>query len=110
MTNSQHVSEWKGALCFAMTSITIACTRSPEVATPTVTYFREHEDDRREVMKRCTDDPGTLGKTPTCVNARQAALMEGIGTFRNLPQMELPAEQASKGPSTAPGAASSPRR
>ena len=110
MTKSQHVWGWKVALCFAMTSITTACTRSPEVPAPSVSYFREHEDERREVMKRCTDDPGTLDKTPTCVNARQAALLEGIGTFRNLPQMGLPAEQASKGPSTAPGVASSPRR
>jgi hypothetical protein len=104
--SDRHNVGWQVGLCLVTTFTAIACTRSPEVA-PTVTYFREHADERRDVMKRCSDDPGTLGKTPTCVTAQQATLMEGVGTFRNLPPMGLPGERNG---TEAPAAGESPTR
>lgn len=41
------------------------------------------------MVGRCENDPGTLGKTPACVNAMAAAAQVGIGSLRDLPPMGL---------------------
>ena len=70
----------------------VSCAPAPDHAN-TVTYYREHADERDTQLKKCTDDPGSLGHQPDCVNAREAARLEGIGSQRDLPPMDLPAER-----------------
>jgi len=38
---------------------------------------------RQEVFARCVNDPGGLGQTPDCVNAREAERMESHGSLRD---------------------------
>lgn len=70
----------------------VSCAPAPDRAN-TVTYYREHADEREAVLKRCADDPGSIGAQPDCVNAREAARLEGIGSQRDLPPLDLPAER-----------------
>jgi len=56
----------------------------------TVSYFQAHPKEREALFKRCADDPGTLGKTPNCVNAERAEEIAGIGSFEHLPPMQFP--------------------
>lgn len=70
----------------------VSCAPAPDQAN-TVTYYREHADERAAQLKKCTDDPGSLGHQPDCVNAREAARLEGIGSQRDLPPLDLPAER-----------------
>lgn len=62
----------------------------------TVSYFQAHPKEREMVFKRCADDPGSLGKTPECVNVSQAEALEGIGSFRHLAPMQFPAVPAAR--------------
>jgi len=41
----------------------------------TASWYVEHEAEYQAQMKRCLDNPGELGNTPNCINARQAASM-----------------------------------
>ncbi len=75
-----------GATVVALTG----CTREPEAAQHTVTEYRANADLRRDVFARCTNDPGTFGKTPDCVNAREAQRQEDLGSVRNTPPVGLP--------------------
>lgn len=70
----------------------VSCAPAPDQAS-TVTFYREHADERDAQLKKCTDDPGSLGHQPACVNAREAARLEGIGSQRDLPPLDLPAER-----------------
>jgi hypothetical protein len=74
----------------------VSCAPAPDRAN-TVTYYREHADEREALLARCADDPGSAGRTSDCVNAREAARLEGIGSLRDLPPLDLFAE---KKPST----------
>ena len=74
----------------------VSCAPAPDLAN-TVPYYREHADERDAQLRKCTDSPGSLGQQPECVNAREAARLEGIGSLRELPPMDLPAD---KKPST----------
>jgi len=67
-----------------------ACDRAPVPVAHTVSYFREHENERREILKGCHEDPGILAQTPECVNARKANLVQDIGSFRKLPPLGSP--------------------
>lgn len=67
------------------------CSQGPsEGAAPTVSYYRVHAQERSAEVAKCADDPGDLGKTPACVNARAAEVAEDLGSFRKLPPMGLP--------------------
>jgi len=70
----------------------VSCAPAPDRAN-TVTYYREHAEEREAALARCTDDPGSAGGTPDCVNAREAARLEGVGSLRELPPLDLPAER-----------------
>lgn len=50
-----------------------AVAAGPAAATHTVTWFADNPQERARVELRCIDDPGHLGTTPDCINARQAA-------------------------------------
>jgi len=67
-----------------------SCARQPEVAQHTVAEYRANADLRRQQFARCTNDPGTLGKTPDCVNAREAQRLADIGSVRDTPPIQLP--------------------
>lgn len=45
--------------------------QSPQPA-KTVSWFIEHRSELQATLKACRDNPGTLGKTPDCVNAGAA--------------------------------------
>lgn len=66
------------------------CARSPGAAR-SVPYLRTHPHALAVLMRGCTADPGHLENLPACVNARQAALLNGIGSFRKLPPLAFPA-------------------
>ena len=48
-----------------------------------------HEE-REAKLAACSNDPGGLARTPNCVNARQAARLEGVGSLRDLSALGLP--------------------
>lgn len=83
-------SSTRFGLWFATLLSIIAAACGPSVPARTVAYFRTHAKEREALVKRCADDPGTLGKTPECVNVEQAEAIEGIGSFRNLPPLHFP--------------------
>ena len=66
------------------------CARSPET-TRSVPYLRAHPKALQTLVRWCTADPGHLERLPACINARQAALLNGIGSFQKLPPMAFPA-------------------
>jgi len=67
-----------------------SCTQEPQSATHTVAEYRANADLRHEMFARCTNDPGTLGKTPDCVNAREAERQVDIGSVRDSSPLQLP--------------------
>jgi hypothetical protein len=73
-------------------SAAVSCAPAPDRAN-TVAYYREHAEERDAQLKKCTDDPGSLGHQPDCVNAREATRLEGIGSQRELPPLDLPVER-----------------
>jgi hypothetical protein len=69
----------------------VACSpSSPPPSSLTVDYYRTHAEEREAELARCGNDPGGLGLTPACVNVREAARIEGVGSLRDLPPMGLP--------------------
>ena len=66
------------------------CARSPQAAR-SVPFLQAHPHALAVLMRGCTADPGHLENLPACVNAREAALLNGIGSFRKLPPMAFPA-------------------
>jgi hypothetical protein len=80
-----------GVSAAAIVVLTLTCcARQPEQAQHTVAEYRANVALRREQFARCTNDPGTLGETPDCVNARQAQRLEEIGSVRDTPPIQLP--------------------
>src|SRR3989441_165343 len=56
-------------------SAAVSCAPVPDQAN-TVTYYRAHATERGAQLKKCVDEPGSIGRTPDCVNAREAARLE----------------------------------
>jgi len=71
-------------------SAVTACAPVPNHAQHSVDYYRSHPTVLQVTLERCTNDPGRLGRTPDCINARLAARIEGIGSLKRLPPMGLP--------------------
>ena len=68
----------------ALTLLCLAsCTREADVARHTVEDFRADKTLRQAMFKKCSNDPGTLGKTPDCINALEAERLESYGSLRN---------------------------
>lgn len=55
----------------------------------TVDWYLAHTSDRTAAVEQCANDPGTLGKTPDCVNAFAAAQRADLGSLKNLPPLGL---------------------
>ena len=66
-----------------------ACAPSPNPTHQTVDYYRTNAEARQAMLTKCENDLGALGKTPDCVNAREAEGQESIGRLRDLPPMGL---------------------
>jgi hypothetical protein len=79
-------------LGIVVTISSAACAPSPEPH-QTVEYYRANREARETKVAECANDPGALGKTPDCINAKQAAQVEGIGSLRDLPPMGLTKEK-----------------
>ena len=67
----------------------VGCARSP-VRARSVPYLRAHPRLLATLARWCTADPGHLEHVPACVNAREASLLNGIGSFQKLPPMAFP--------------------
>lgn len=65
-----------------------ACAPSPEPTHQTVEYYRANKDAREAKLVECGNDPGALGQTPDCINAKQAARMD-VKSLRDLPPLDL---------------------
>lgn len=76
-------------LGIVVTISSAACAPSPEPTHQTVEYYRANSQVREAKVAECANDPGVLGKTPDCVNAKRAAELESIGSLRDLPPMQL---------------------
>jgi hypothetical protein len=67
----------------------VSCSRGTPVAEHTVSEYRADATLRREVFARCLNDPGGLGQTLDCVNAREAERLESRGSLRDQPPVGL---------------------
>ena len=67
----------------------IACSRGPEAARHAVDEYRADAALRHAEVKRCRRDPGTLRKSPDCINAETAALFEDRMRLRDAPAVGL---------------------
>jgi len=71
----------------------VGCSREADVARHTVEEYRADKTLRQDLFKKCANDPGTLGKTPDCVNAQEAERLEGYGSLRNSGPIGLDAKK-----------------
>jgi hypothetical protein len=69
-----------------------ACAPAPDRARFTVDYYRTHAQVRNSTVAQCANDPASLSQTPDCVNALEAARIEGVGSLKTLPPMGLPTD------------------
>ena len=79
-------------------SAVTACAPVPNHGAHSVAYYRSHPAVLQQVLSRCSNDPGSLGRTPDCINARLAARIEGIGSLGRLPPMGLPVKSPQGSP------------
>ena len=66
-----------------------ACSKPVEQARYTVEEYRSNAELRHAQVARCVSDPGSLRKTPDCINAQQAAASEDRLRLRDLPPIGL---------------------
>lgn len=76
-----------GVLLVVLVGSVSAC--APDQARHTVDEYRANTELRHVEVKRCQSDPGTLAKTPDCINARQAAVFEDRVRLRDVPAVGL---------------------
>ena len=78
-------------LGIVVTAISAAgCAPAPDQATHTVDEYRKDRALLQQMLERCAEDPGTLGKSADCINAREAARSVGVGSLRALEPLKLP--------------------
>ncbi len=77
----------RSILVLILLSVVVAaaasCAPRPPAAEHTVSDYRADATLRCEVFARCRNDPGGLGQTPDCVNAREAERLESHGSLRD---------------------------
>ena len=78
------------ALAITVVVLAGACSPAPERARHTVDEYRADEGLRDQQLALCETDPGTLGHTPDCINAKEAARRENRRSLRDLPPVRLP--------------------
>ncbi len=67
-----------------------ACAPAPDRALHTVDEYRQDATLRKLTFARCANDPVSRNLKPDCINAREAARLEGVGSLRTLAPLELP--------------------
>ncbi|MET0658104.1 MAG: EexN family lipoprotein [Steroidobacteraceae bacterium] len=87
----------QGIKCSVIVFAMVVAGCSPDWARYTVDEYRADAKLRQSRIERCKVDPGTLAKTPDCINARQAAVLEDRVQLRDLPPAGLN-EESSKSP------------
>jgi predicted Fe-S protein YdhL (DUF1289 family) len=58
--------------CFFILS---GCFETNMTETNSVSWYKENDAERKQVLIECNDNPGELEKTPNCINAKQAELL-----------------------------------
>ena len=71
----------------------VGCSREADVARHTVEEYGADKTLRQEMFQKCANDPGTLGKTPDCINAQEAERLESYGSLRNSGAIGLDAKR-----------------
>jgi hypothetical protein len=66
------------------------CAPAPDLASHTVDEYRHDAKLRATTFARCAKDPVSRDLKPDCLNAREAARLEGVGSLRDLEPLELP--------------------
>jgi type IV pilus biogenesis protein CpaD/CtpE len=79
----------KAVVAVLVTLGVTACTRDVNVARHAVDEYRANAALRRETFAKCVDDPGTLGRSADCINAREAERLESRGSLRDQPPLGL---------------------
>jgi len=60
--------------------IGLASCSSDELGPPRdVAYYMEHDEERKAIIEKCSNDPGRLGVHPNCSNARRAQFKRHLG-------------------------------
>jgi hypothetical protein len=62
----------------------------PDRASHTVEDYMQDAQLRHGTLAHCANDPGSVGSSPDCVNAREADRKLGVGNLRDLPTLRLP--------------------
>lgn len=77
------------SFAIALTIAAAACTPPAEPTHQTVDYYLENKEARAAKLVECENDPGALGQTPDCINAKQAARRD-MKSLRDLAPLNLP--------------------
>src|SRR5262245_57370580 len=88
-------------ICIAgalLVTVATGCAPAPQPARHSVDEYRAHAGLRDEQLALCANDPGTLGHTPDCINAKEAAKHANTRSLRELPPVRLPPPAAQKNP------------
>jgi len=82
---------WRLSLGIIVTSLSSAgCAPAPDTARHSVEDYATDPPLRHDTLARCAADPGTLGKTPDCVNVKEAERRVSIGSLRELTPLDMP--------------------
>lgn len=75
----------------AVTLVLLACSREPQVpkATYTVDEYLAKPDIMAAKLHECANNPGELRNDPDCVNVKEAAKRQGVGSYDQLPPVKL---------------------
>lgn len=60
------------AILVVLVLVLAACHSSQHGPSHDVSYFKAHADERKAVIKRCANDPGTYAVESNCTNAFEA--------------------------------------
>jgi len=77
------------AISIILALLAIGCSPPPEQARYTVDEYRANAELRHAQVERCQRDPGSLKKTPDCINAQTAAAFEDRLRLRDAPAVGL---------------------
>lgn len=78
----------EGSIALVFALLASACSPGPP-ARYTVEEYRANAERRHAQVARCERDPGSLRKTPDCINAQQAAAFEDRLRLRDAPPVGL---------------------
>ena len=82
--------------CWALVTSLNAAGCAPVPNPHTVADYQANARLRARTLAHCANDPGQLGRTADCVNARQAEQLVGIGSLRALAPLNVPPVPASR--------------